>query len=158
MAKSLSGLSTLPMSNIVHKRTIRNKKPMSRHTFLAASVLFACIPSGVYGANVGLTYDSQTRGPVPIPPSERGLQTVVAETWFKVSQRGIVLESPAFDRNGNLLFCDVSGRRVLRVTPAKQLSTVVTLNDLSPGGLAIHKDGRIFIAAMNLARGTGSIL
>jgi lactonase len=86
------------------------------------------------------------------------LQTVVAEPWFKVSDEGIVLEGPAFDRDGNLLFCDVSGRRVLRLTPNKQLSTVLTLDDAGPGGLAIHKDGRIFIAAMNLAKGTGLIV
>ena len=35
-----------------------------------------------------LKYDSQTRGPMPIPPSERSLQTVVAEPWFKVSNQG----------------------------------------------------------------------
>ena len=130
--------------------------------FMTASVLFASFRTGAYAqqarTNLALSYDSQTRGPVPIPPSERSLQTVVAEPWFKVSHEGIVLEGAAFDPNGNLLFCDVSGRRVLRLTPEKRLSTVVRLNDLSPGGLAIQKDGRIFIAAMNLAKGTGSIL
>jgi lactonase len=127
-------------------------------TFLAASVLFASLPACVYGAKVGLAYDSQTRGPVPIPPSERGLQTVVAEPWFKVSPAGIVLEGAAFERDGNLLFCDVSGGRVMRLTPEKHLSTVVRLHDVSPGGLAIQKEGRIFIAAMNLAKATGSIV
>jgi lactonase len=32
------------------------------------------------------------------------------------------------------------------------------LNDVGPGGLAVHKDGRIFIAAMNLQKRTGLIL
>ena len=104
------------------------------------------------------TYDAQTRGPVPIPPSERGLQTVVAEPWFKVSDEGLVLEGPAFDRDGNLLFCDVSGRRVLRLTPDRRLSTIVSLDELGPGGLAVHKDGRVFIAAMDLAKGIGAVL
>lgn len=104
------------------------------------------------------SWSTQTRGPVPIPPSERTLQTIVAEPWFKVSDQGIVLEGPAFDRNGNLLFCDVSGQRVLRLTRDKRLSPVVHLDDVSPGGLAIHKDGRIFIAAMNLVKGTGLIV
>src|SRR5437660_12090058 len=120
----------------------------------AAVTLFACLAcfsSNGYGQNrqraFALTYDAQTRGPVPIPPSERGLQTVVAEPWFKVSHQGIVLEGPAFDRDGDLLFCDVSGRRVLRLTPDNHLSTVVTLNDLAPGGVAVHTDGRLFIAA-----------
>ena len=105
-----------------------------------------------------LTYDAQTRGPVPIPPSERALQTVVAEPWFKVSHEGWVLEGPAFDRDDNLLFCDVSGGRVLRLTPDRRLSTFVSTGDLAPGGLAIHKDGRVFIAAINLAKGIGAVL
>ncbi len=123
--------------------------------------LFACLVAGAYaqhsGASLALVYDSQNRGPVPIPPSERSLQTVVAEPWFKVSHEAIVLEGPAFERNGNLLFCDVSGGRVLRLTPDKRLSTVIRLHDAAPGGIAIHKDGRIFIAAMDLVRGTGLI-
>jgi lactonase len=51
----------------------------------------------------------------------------------------------------------VSGTRVLRLTPDKRLSTVVSLDKLDPGGLAVHKDGRVFIAAMDLAKGVGSI-
>ena len=129
---------------------------------LAAFILFASVAAGAYGQQGrtvhALAYDPQTRGPVPIPPPERGLQTVVAEPWFKVSPAGIVLEGAAFERDGNLLFCDVSGGRVMRLTPAKHLSTVVRLQDLSPGGLAIQKEGRIFIAAMNLAKATGSLV
>jgi lactonase len=46
---------------------------------------------------------------------------------------------------------------VLRLTPDKRLSTVVSTGDLGPGGLAVHKDGRIFIAAMDFAKGMGSV-
>jgi lactonase len=124
------------------------------------AVLFACFAAGAHSQQGGLalTYDAQTRGPVPIPPSERNLETVVAEPWFKVSREPMILEGPAFERNGNLLFCDVSGARVLRLTPDKQLSTVASLSDVSPGGIAVHKDGRIFIAAMKMVRGTGLIV
>ncbi len=100
----------------------------------------------------GLAYDAQTQSPVPIPPSERALQSTVAEPWFKVSKDGITLEGAIFDRSGNLLFCDMSNNRVLRLNPDKQLSTVVTLKDLAPGGLALHKDGRVFIAALSRRR------
>jgi lactonase len=110
------------------------------------------------GMGPALVYDAQTRGPVPIPLSERGLQTVVAEPWFKVSDEALVLEGAAFDRDGNLLFCDVSGQRVLRLTPDKRLSTFVSLDQLGPGGLGVHKDGRVFIAGMDLTKGVGSIL
>src|SRR5438309_7183779 len=131
-----------------------------RRALLATSLLLAFLSAGAYAqySRANLAYDSQTRGPVPIPPSERGLQTVVAQPWFKVSDQGIVLEGPCFEPNGNLLFFDVSGGRVLRLTPDKRFSTVVSLKDLSPGGLAFHKDGRIFIAAMNMVKGIGSIV
>jgi lactonase len=137
-------------------------KAVARNAILAIVASFACFEMDAHAqrdrAAVALVYDSQTRGPVPIPPSERGLQTVVAEPWFEVSHGPMVLEGPAFDRNGNLLFCDVSGGRLLRLTPDMQLSTVVHLNDVAPGGIAIHRDGRIFMAAMNLVKGTGSIV
>ncbi|MBL6080306.1 SMP-30/gluconolactonase/LRE family protein [Belnapia sp. T18] len=108
------------------------------------------------GSVPALRYDAQTRGAVPIPPSQRGLQTVVAEPWFKVFDTGLVLEGPAFDRDGNLLFCDVGGGRVLRLTPDRRLSTVVRLDQLGPGGLAVHRDGRIFIAALDFAKSVGA--
>src|SRR3954454_4519358 len=124
----------------------------NRHVVLAATALFTYFAVGAYGQQgvvvPKLVYDAQTRGPVPIAPSERGLQTVVAEPRFKVSHDAMVLEGAAFDRNGNLLFCDVSGGRVLRLMPEKRLSTVISLNVVGPGVLPIHKDGRIFVAAM----------
>jgi lactonase len=133
-----------------------------RRALYAATVFAAYLPTAAYAqqgdATPALVYDAETRGPAPIPPSERGLQTVLAEPWFQVSEEGLVLEGPAFDRNGNLLFCDVSGRRVLRLTADMRLSTVVTLEGLGPGGLAVHKDGRIFIAAMDIIRGVGSVV
>src|SRR5436305_9132164 len=95
---------------------------------LAASALFACVVAVSFaqqrGRLAGLAYDDQTRGPVPIPVSERGLQTVVAEPWFNVTKQRMVLEGPCFDRSNNLLFSEASGSRVLRLTPEKRLSTV----------------------------------
>ncbi len=120
--------------------------------FLAAGCL------GIFGqqsmAAEGLKHDAQTMGPVPIPAGERALQTATAETWFKVSKDKVILEGAIFDATGNLLFCDVSNRRVLRLTPDKKLSTVVTLDGFSPGGLSFRKDGRLFIAAMSADKGT----
>ena len=69
-----------------------------------------------------------------------------------------MLEELAFDRNKDLLPCDVSGSLVLRLTPGLQLSTVVETGSLVPGGLAVHRDGRVFIAAMGMARGTSAVL
>ena len=108
-----------------------------RRTLLEGTVFFACLAAVAHaqrgGAVPALVYDPQTRGPVPIPPSERSLQTVVAEPWFKVSRQPMVLEGPCFERNGNLLFTDVYGGHVFRLTPDKRISTVVSKNNLGPG-------------------------
>ena len=134
---------------------------ISRHAILAILAFFSCLGMTAHaqqdGSAIALRYDSHTRGPVPIPPSERSLQTVVAEPWFKVSDKKMVLEGPAFDRDGDLLFCDVSESSVLRLTPDKHLSVVMSEKHMSPGGIAIHKDGRIFVAAINLVERTGDI-
>jgi hypothetical protein len=45
-------------------------------------------------------------GPAPIPPSERSLPTIVARRWSKVSNGGLQLGGPAFDREGHLLFLE----------------------------------------------------
>ncbi|AAF84551.1 SMP-30/gluconolactonase/LRE family protein [Xylella fastidiosa] len=127
-------------------------------TCLVVGASFALGAAAQQPAAAGLAYDAQTQSVVPIPPSERALQSTVADPWFKVSKDRMILEGAIFDRSGNLLFCDVSGGRVLRLTPDKQLSTVVHLNGLFPGGLAIHKDGRLFIAALTGTFDSGAIL
>lgn len=104
-----------------------------------------------------LAYRPDLRGPFPIPPSERGLQTVVAEPYFKVSDQGLQLEAASFDRQGNLLFVDVFGGTVFKLTPDKQLRTVLPANKLGSAGLAVHKDGRIFVAGLGNFVDTGSI-
>lgn len=96
----------------------------------------------------GLQHDPITRSAVPIPPSERTLQTVEAEPYFKVSDQSVVLEGAVFDRQDNLLFVDAATGRVFRLTPDRQLSVVVPENKLGAAGLAVHKDGRIFIASV----------
>ena len=119
---------------------------------LARTLIVAACLSGTVGAASAdgapgkLTYDARTRGPVPVPPGERDLQSVVAQPWFKVSDEGIPLEGPSFDRAGDLLFTDAGTGRVLRLTLDKRLTTVVPANALNLGGLAIHRDGRIFAA------------
>lgn len=123
---------------------------------LAIGILGASAPLTL--AATGLSHNAQTQGPVPIPVSERALQTAKATSWLKVSTESRILEGAIFDRDGNLLFCDVTGRRVLRVTKDKQLTTLVTLENFSPGGLAFHKDGRLFIAALDLAAPKGTIV
>ncbi|WHO82634.1 SMP-30/gluconolactonase/LRE family protein [Rhizobium leguminosarum] len=105
---------------------------------------------------IGLGYDALTRGPVPIPPSERGLQTVTAEVWFNVPGNGPVLEGAAFDPSGHLLFCNVANGDVLRLTTDRKLSTILHLESFGPGGLAIHNQ-EIFIAAMDQSRKVGMI-
>lgn len=108
-------------------------------------------------ATSSLRYTSGLNVPFPVPASERGLQTVVAEPYFQVSPKGLQLEAASFDRQGNLLFVDVFGGTIFKLTPKKQLSTVYPANALGSAGIAIHKDGRLFVAGLGNFKDTGSI-
>jgi lactonase len=103
-----------------------------------------------------LSYTSATRGLVPIPAAERDLPTATAVPFFKVSDGVMPLEGPAFDRQGNLLFVDIYGGRVLRLSPERQLSTVYSEPNLHPAGIGVHKDGRIFVAAVGTINSEGN--
>jgi gluconolactonase len=58
---------------------------------------------------------------------------------------GSFLEGPAFDRQGNLYVVDLAWGRIFRID-AKGAFELVIEYDGEPNGLAIHKDGRIFVA------------
>ena len=91
----------------------------------------------------------------PIPPSERDLPHTLAEPYFKVADAPFALEGPAFDRRGNLLFVDIYGGRVLRLTPGLALDTVFAEPGLNPAGIAVHREGRLFIAACGRRNASG---
>jgi lactonase len=100
--------------------------------------------------NGGLSYSGEKDAlmNVPIPPSEQNLQTVTAEPWYKVSEEGIQLEGPAFDEEGNLFFVEVFDGRVFKLSPDMVLTTILEKNDYSAAGLAIHNNGKLFIAGL----------
>ena len=102
-----------------------------------------------------LLHTDATQGLAPVPPSERDLPRATAEPFFKVSDARIPLEGPAFDRKGNLLFVDIYGGRLLCLSPQGQLTTVFEEKNLNPSGVAIHKDGRIFLAAVGARNSQG---
>ena len=55
------------------------------------------------------------------------------------------LEGPSFDREGNLYVVDIPFGRIFRISPALEWSLVAQY-DGWPNGLAIHKDGSIWVA------------
>ncbi len=58
---------------------------------------------------------------------------------------GSFLEGPSFDRAGNLYVVDLAFGRIFRVSPKGEFSVEIEY-DGEPNGIAIHKDGRIFVA------------
>ncbi len=111
-------------------------------------------------APTALAYTTANRTPVPIPPSEAGLQTVTAEPWLELVDQPHFLEGAVFDRAGNLLFVDMFSGRVLKVAPNKAVTTAVdkSKNAITPTGLAIHKDARLFVAEVGDMATGGSIV
>jgi lactonase len=104
-----------------------------------------------------LRYTPALKEPRPIPPGEQGLQTVVAQPFLQVSSRGLGLEAASFDRAGNFLFVDVLSGTIFRMTPDKQVRTVFAKEGCGSAGIAIHRDGRIFVAGLGNFKDTGSV-
>lgn len=129
---------------------------------IAATSLIASAPSLVQAQPAeqapALVYTNDMRAPAPIPQSEKGLQTITAEPWFKVSDKGLQLEGASFDRDGNLDFVEVFGGSIFRLSPDKKLTTIMPANDRASAGLGIHKDGRIFVAGLGDFVSTGSVV
>ena len=102
---------------------------------------------------------------MPLPPGEALLPQIKADPWLRIDAGDVFLKGMAFDRNGNLILMaaypgkvdkGMSGRvdrSILKVTPAKEITTLINRHGVRMGGLAIHKDGRILIACL-----TGELL
>lgn len=87
---------------------------------------------------------------MPIPSSEAGLPTIMAEPWLQVDGDPMtMLEGPAFDRQGNLFLLSTLDGRVWKVTPEKAGTVIFANRAIMPAGMAIHKDGRLFIVAVS---------
>ena len=87
---------------------------------------------------------------MPLPSSESGLPTIMAEPWVKIdNDPNIFLEGPAFDREGNLFVTSVSDGRIFKITPEGKISTIFNKKGVLADGIAIHKDGRLFVACIS---------
>lgn len=105
-----------------------------------------------------LKIPDRLKSAVPLPMAEADLPSVVAREYFKVSEKALQLECPTFDKQGDLIFCEVFGGTVFRLTPDKKLSSVVPDPELRPAGLAVHKSGRIYMAELGDFASRGSVI
>ncbi|MCA1326371.1 SMP-30/gluconolactonase/LRE family protein [Herbaspirillum sp. alder98] len=95
----------------------------------------------------------------PIPPTELGLDSRMAEPWFKVSDDTLQLEGLCFDRTGHLYFVEVFGGTVFRLDPGtRKLDEVLKLAGQNPASVKIHKDGRLYIACLGDFKAGGLVI
>ncbi len=86
----------------------------------------------------------------PLPPSEADLTAINAEPWLQVDEDpDVYLEGPAFDRQGNLYVTTIFNNRIIKISPDKQITTIFNKKGIMPDGIAIHKDGRLFVACLS---------
>lgn len=103
------------------KATFPTVRAMAAAATLATAALWGFQPFNARADRVdsALHYTARNRGVVPIPGAEQTLQTVVAEPYFKVSDTSLQLEGAVFDKQGNLLFVEVFGGQLFKLTPDK---------------------------------------
>jgi lactonase len=88
--------------------------------------------------------------PMSLPPSLAGLPSIMAESWLQIDPGpNVFLEGPAFDRDGNLFVSSLFDSRILKISPDKEVTTIFSKEGLLPDGIAIHKDGRLFVACLS---------
>lgn len=110
--------------------------------FVAVTVLFSLSVSAQQ-APIKITM-------APIPASEANLPVITAEPWLKLdNDPKVFLEGPAFDREGNLYITSVEEGRIIKVTPDGKISNIFQKKGVLTDGLAIHKDGRLFVACIS---------
>ena len=87
---------------------------------------------------------------VPLPPSEASLPVIKAQPWLQIDPGPkVFLEGPAFDRQGNLFVSSIFDSRIFKITPDKKVTTILSKEGLLPNGIAIHKDGRLFVVCLS---------
>ena len=78
--------------------------------------------------------------------------------YIEAAKGNNVLEGAIFDAKGNLLFCDVTEHKVKVLGPDNEVKTLIEIPDLPVGGIALSKDGRLFMAALDLVKKQGAVL
>lgn len=86
---------------------------------------------------------------VPDRLSKSGHPSTWVDANHPGSKLGSFLEGPAFDRAGNLYVVDIPFGRILRFAPDGACEVAGEYAGW-PNGLAIHRDGRVFIADYRL--------
>lgn len=93
-----------------------------------------------------LLYTGNAKSEVPILAHEQGIQTITAEPWLEISDKGLQLEGLCFDRNGDLILCEVFGGTIFHVAlPDKKITPLLKSHKENPAAVKIHKDGRLFV-------------
>jgi lactonase len=100
----------------------------------------------------GRTMAKQLFSNLPLPPQEASLPRIKIEPWMQIDPGDVFLEGPAFDRQGNLFIMAAYDnrvtRRILKISPNKEITVVLQQKGVRMCGLAIHEDARIFIACV----------
>lgn len=87
---------------------------------------------------------------MPIPPELTSLPIIEATPWLEVDPReDMIIEGPAFDRNGNLFVTAPTHGNVYRTTPQKEIQQLFGQKEIVVDGSAFHKDGRFFVVCLS---------
>ena len=83
--------------------------------------------------------------------SRSAIRTIVPELWLEVESpnSGVMLESPNFDREGNLYVTDAWEGKIYKISSDKKIKVIYNSHGKLPcSSLDVHKDGRLFVTTL----------
>jgi gluconolactonase len=133
-----------------------NRRDFLRRTMTGTMGVVSCsIPLGTFAADAGgsaedagLSAPKIMRADVYTEVPERFRYKGVVTEWAMSNRRMPIdssLEGLTIDRHGNMYVVDVPFGRIFRISPSKEW-TQIAHYDGEPNGMAMHADGKLYIA------------
>lgn len=84
----------------------------------------------------------------PVPASEWNIDNTVATEWLKITKNFSVLEGLSLEKDGGMILSSSENGAIVHVSPDKKMKVIHNFPGEYPGGTAIDRNGRVYVALL----------
>lgn len=84
----------------------------------------------------------------PVPASEWNINNTVATEWLKITKHYSVLEGLSLEKDGGMILSSSEKGAVVHVSPDRKIRIINNFPGEYPGGTAIDRNGRVYVALL----------